>query len=303
MTIKKLLLLTITILIFLAAGGEALSAPGCCSENESYTPAKPQKNEDIAGIQKELARLGFYHGRINGFYTPETANAVSAFQLKMKLPATGIFDAKTRHSLVSIYEGQDIKGSVAPRGKVSIKVDLERKILFIYDDGKTFAVYPVAVGRNNASPVGEWYVKEKIYMPGGPYGSRYMGLSVPWAEYGIHGTDQPWSIGGAHSKGCIRMHNHDVAEIFDWVKAGTPVIIEGIPYSEYYEERPELGRGWRGSETVLIQQKLREKGYYKGTVDGSFDEGTVKALKQFQKDHGFEPNGFVTADIYAALGL
>jgi N-acetyl-anhydromuramyl-L-alanine amidase AmpD len=130
-----------------------------------------------------------------------------------------------------------------------------------------------------------------------------MALSCKWAPYGIHGTDQPWSIGGAHSHGCIRMHNHDVAEIFDWIKIGTPVDIVGTPYSAYYEEREQVGLGSRGSTVVLVQQQLRELGYYKGTVDGEFREETRKSLIKFQKDHGFEPDGIVSTDIYPAIGL
>jgi spore coat assembly protein SafA len=55
-----------------------------------------------------------------------------------------------------------------------------------------------------------------------------MGLSVPGGNYGIHGTNNPPSIGGYVSNGCIRMYNHDVEELFPRVSIGTPVeIISG----------------------------------------------------------------------------
>jgi hypothetical protein len=54
-----------------------------------------------------------------------------------------------------------------------------------------------------------------------PLGSRWLGLSR--RGYGIHGTNEPESIGKQESPGCIRMHNADVEEVFDVVSVGTPV--------------------------------------------------------------------------------
>lgn len=280
-----------------------MAGPQCGEQSEVYFPTQIKKSSDIAGIQRTLRKLGYYQAPVNGTYDQVTVQAVKSFQNSEKLPATGVFDEKTRYKLVSYYDGAPKKDTIVPKGEVSIIVDLDKKIMFILDDGKVFSVYPVAVGRNNFSPVGEWKVVDKRYQPGGPFGSRWMGLSCKWAPYGIHGTNQPWSIGGAHSLGCIRMQNHNVAEIFEWVKVGTRVNIIGTPYSPYYEERLQVGLGSRGSEVVLVQQKLREKGYFKGTIDGYFEEDTAKALKRFQKEHDFKETGMVDADIYAALGL
>jgi hypothetical protein len=43
--------------------------------------------------------------------------------------------------------------------------------------------------------------------------------------YGIHGTDQPQSIGRSASHGCIRLLNSDIATLYDMVGVGTPVYI------------------------------------------------------------------------------
>ncbi len=63
------------------------------------------------------------------------------------------------------------------------------------------------------------------FVPGGhplnPLGSRalYLGSTL----YRIHGTDAPWTIGQNVSKGCIRMHNDHVEELFKRVRVGTRV--------------------------------------------------------------------------------
>jgi lipoprotein-anchoring transpeptidase ErfK/SrfK len=59
--------------------------------------------------------------------------------------------------------------------------------------------------------------------PDNPLGTRWMGLSVP--GIGIHGTDEPSSIGYSASHGCIRMEVPDAEWLFERVDIGTPVDI------------------------------------------------------------------------------
>jgi lipoprotein-anchoring transpeptidase ErfK/SrfK len=63
-----------------------------------------------------------------------------------------------------------------------------------------------------------------VYLAGGPenpMGARalYLGSTL----YRIHGTNQPWTIGGAVSSGCIRMRNEDVIDLYERVGVGTTV--------------------------------------------------------------------------------
>lgn len=74
-----------------------------------------------------------------------------------------------------------------------------------------------------ATPTGEYKVINKEPNPGGPFGAYWLGLSRK--HYGIHGTNDPSSIGGLVSKGCIRMYNRDVLELARKVNIGTPVTI------------------------------------------------------------------------------
>jgi lipoprotein-anchoring transpeptidase ErfK/SrfK len=60
--------------------------------------------------------------------------------------------------------------------------------------------------------------------PGNPLGARamYLGSSI----YRIHGTNNPSTIGGRVSSGCIRMTNDDVADLYSRVNIGTKVIVK-----------------------------------------------------------------------------
>ncbi len=93
--------------------------------------------------------------------------------------------------------------------------------------GQVLRVYPCAIGKPaTPSPVGNWHIHSKVIGPDWEVlGTRWMGLDVPWANYGLHGTNNPSSIGQAVSNGCIRLYNENVEELFDWAQIGTPVKI------------------------------------------------------------------------------
>ena len=73
------------------------------------------------------------------------------------------------------------------------------------------------------TPTGNFIIINKAPNPGGPFGTMWMSLSKE--HYGIHGTNNPSSIGKFVSKGCIRMYNSDVEELASIIPLGTPVFI------------------------------------------------------------------------------
>lgn len=105
-----------------------------------------------------------------------------------------------------------------------IVVRIQAKILDLYQQGVFYKSYPVAVGKpSTPTPVGNFTIINKQVDPGGPFGTRWMGLSKP--HYGIHGTNNPASIGTAASNGCVRMNNASVEDLFNIVGVGTEVRI------------------------------------------------------------------------------
>lgn len=106
----------------------------------------------------------------------------------------------------------------------SIMISRLNRRLTLVDNGKSVRVYPVGLGRHfSPTPAGKYNIINKRPNPGGPFGAMWIGLSLP--HYGIHGTNNPSSIGGLVSKGCIRMHNRDVIELAGFVTVGTVVHI------------------------------------------------------------------------------
>ncbi|MDG5788403.1 L,D-transpeptidase family protein [Evansella sp. AB-P1] len=106
----------------------------------------------------------------------------------------------------------------------SIDVNITEKNLTLKHVDVVQKIYPVAVGRMlHETPIGDYIIINKAPNPGGPYGTMWMSLSKK--HYGIHGTNDPSSIGKNVSKGCIRMYNHDVEELSRIIPIGTPVYI------------------------------------------------------------------------------
>lgn len=127
--------------------------------------------------------------------------------------------------------GQDNQSRTARRIVVSIP---DRKLAVI-EGGRVVKIFPTAVGApRTPSPVGcyrivqrvsnpTWYTKGKIVPPGAanPLGTRWLGLSAK--GFGIHGTNNPSSIGSSVSHGCIRLRNRDVEQLFTMVAVGDEV--------------------------------------------------------------------------------
>lgn len=105
-----------------------------------------------------------------------------------------------------------------------IHVSVSHRQLTLLQNGVPMKLYPISVGKIlTPTPVGTYTIINKQPNPGGPFGVMWMGLSKP--HYGIHGTNNPASIGKRVSRSCIRMYNHDVLELSRIVPIGTRVII------------------------------------------------------------------------------
>jgi lipoprotein-anchoring transpeptidase ErfK/SrfK len=130
---------------------------------------------------------------------------------------------------------------VAARGQESrrVVISIPDRKLSLYEGGEVLKSWDIAVGKpSTPSPHGEATIVSRVknptwYGPGGkvvgpgrsnPVGTRWIGLSIK--GFGIHGTNEPDSIGNAASHGCIRMRNRDVEELFAMVDTGTPVALE-----------------------------------------------------------------------------
>jgi lipoprotein-anchoring transpeptidase ErfK/SrfK len=134
----------------------------------------------------------------------------------------------------------------AAAGTIVVRTN-ERRLYLVLGNGRALR-YPVGVGRAGQQWSGhavidgkhirpDWQAPPEIargnpklagvVIPGGsprnPMGAAALTLSG--GEYAIHGTNNPGSIGGFVSYGCIRMHNRDIIDLYGRVGVGTPVLV------------------------------------------------------------------------------
>jgi lipoprotein-anchoring transpeptidase ErfK/SrfK len=133
-----------------------------------------------------------------------------------------------------------------PRAGGTIVVSTsQRRLYFVLGGGKAIR-YGIAVGMEGYAWSGtstitakrEWpdwtptpgerarFPSLPVHMAGGPdnpLGARalYLGDTL----YRIHGTNEPWKLGGGVSSGCIRMSNDDVIDLYNRAKVGATVVV------------------------------------------------------------------------------
>jgi L,D-transpeptidase ErfK/SrfK len=257
-----------------------------------YIPEAPMSGPDVRSVQQRLRESGFYQGAIDGVYGRGTYDAVVAFQARRGLTPDGIVGPITWNALGT----PSTPPSVGQRGP-SLTLDLEKRKLYFHRGGVTQRAYDVAIGApSTPTPVGRWVVVEKALNPGGPFGSRWIRLNIPWGGYGIHGTDAPESIGRAVSHGCVRMLSARVEELYPLVPIGAVVNITGQVFTGRV-----LFPGEEGADVRLVQEILQILGYYRGDADGIYGSDTVRAVQAFQRDRGLSPDGVVGPLTYDAL--
>lgn len=166
-------------------------------------------------------------------YTVESGNTLGGIAKKFNTTVELIMKSNNLKSDL-IKPGMKLKISTTT---YSIVIDKSQNLLTLKSNDEVIKTYMVSTGKDNGTPVGTfkiveklvnppWYTSKGVILPGSPdniLGSRWMGISVP--EYGIHGGGDPQVLGKQETKGCVRMINADVEELFAIVPVGTEVTI------------------------------------------------------------------------------
>ncbi len=217
-------------------------------------------------------------------YHPDSYNTVQTDDSPNLQPSEETTDEKSAHA------------SNTKKG-YSIYINLDECLLYLYKDEQLIKTYPVSGGKQSTpSPEGTWKIISKDNWGEG-FGGSWMGFNVPWGKYGIHGTVYPWFVGKSNaSKGCIRMKNKDVAELYKMVPHGTLVTI--VQNNKPFRI---MKNGDVGSDVLTVQKALKELGYFKGYAGGKFGTELANSVKKFQKENKIKVSGKVTNQTYTLI--
>jgi lipoprotein-anchoring transpeptidase ErfK/SrfK len=145
--------------------------------------------------------------------------------------------------------GMNDRSAGTPPAPSSVKIDTKTNALGVFEADKLVAAYPVTIGSaQTQSPIGDWKVTRIAKLPrfrwdeqmlkhGQRSGNFHMlppgpnsPVGVIWIALnkkgiGIHGTNEPETIGRAASHGCVRLTNWDAVRLAQKIKPGVPVSI------------------------------------------------------------------------------
>ena len=181
---------------------------------------------------------------IANVFTIAILTSFASFLISGEARAQGIFGPPSSGKTLVTLKNRHPKGTI-------IVSFADRKVYKILDRKKAIS-YPIAIPKTNARWSGTLNVSRKAVNPGwtptasmrkenpklpafvkggskiNPLGVRalYLGDTL----YRIHGTDAPWTIGKAVSRGCIRMYNKDVIDLYNRTSLGTKVLINWKKY-------------------------------------------------------------------------
>ena len=220
-----------------------------------------QEGDEAANRQQELIGEPRTHVVVEGETLPDVAlrYRLGYIALVAANPGVDIWTppagAEIRLTTMHVLPGRRPAGVVINIGDL--------RLYYFPENGGAVRSWPVGIGRAGLeTPLLETRVTEKrrdpvwypvpesradnpdlpAAVPPGPDNPLgAFAIRIGWEGYLIHGTNSPWGIGRRVSRGCIRMHNEDVAELFNLVGIGTPVTVIDEP----------IKLGWHRGELYL----------------------------------------------------
>ena len=129
-----------------------------------------------------------------------------------------------------------LRGLHREKTRVRVEVDLSTHTVIVRKAGKVLFRAPGATGApSTPTPVGQYFVTDRVPFSGGSYGTFAFGISgiqprlpAGWSggnQLAIHGTNSPSSIGQSASAGCIRVSESTLDRLIPLLVYGTPVIV------------------------------------------------------------------------------
>lgn len=245
--------------------------------------AQGDEGADVKELQTYLAKLGYYTGSISGSYGAATKAAVQAFQSDFELEPTGVADIETQAMLFATNyrpvgfgaSGEDVKRIQTRLTKLGYYTG---KISGNYLAGTQDAVRLFQT-RMAVDVTGECDVGTLALLFSDSALSRSGTTLMPDAA----ATPAP------------EVGDNDILEVSDG-DDGTVNTDEAVPFKKKLSYNNSSG-----PQVKLLQQRLKDLGYYEGNISGNFLGNTRNAVKAFQKQNALKADGVVGEETWNAI--
>lgn len=247
-----------------------LAAPQALAATKYATLEFGSRGSDVLKLQKALLELGFNPNGTDGKFGRGTETAVKAYQAARGLEADGKAGTLTLTKLYAETDGQS--------ATVTTPVTTNPNTLKYGDSGSRVTELQTALvklGYNTNGVDGRFgagtqravisFQKDNGLEADGLAGTKTLELLYKKADGTSSSSGS--SSGSGTSSGLTRT----------------------------------LRRGYTGDDVVTVQQRLKELGYYTGSIDGVYGSGSIAAATAFQKNNGLKVDGLTGQSTYAAL--
>lgn len=243
----------------------ATPTPTSSSLRKGSTGAK------VREVQQRLKTLGYLTGSVDGDFGDATEAAVIAFQKNNGLTADGVVGKKTLEKLNSSSAVPASKGSASSATKK-----------------------PSATATKKPSATSTPKVDD-VYLEVGNSGSKVRTLQKRLISLGWLAGKADGEYGGA-TQAAVKAFQERMGLWADGV-AGPNTLKALYSSSARSTSSPvssigeSLKEGMNGDAVRALQKRLKTLGYYSGSVDGDYGEGTTNAVKAFQLNNGLKADG------------
>lgn len=256
------------------------------------------RGKDVLKLQKTLLTIGYDPNGTDGKFGRGTENAVKQFQAANGLEA----DGKAGHLTLSLlYEGQNVvTGSGVSSGSASSS-----------GSGETTGNVPATTNPNT--------------LKYGDSGSRVTELQSNLTKLGYNTNGIDGRFGAGTQRAVVKFQKDNGLYADGLAGSKTLTLIEqkvaalGSSGGSSAESSGNSGssssgssagssgltrtlrKGYTGDDVRTVQQKLKELGYYSSSVDGVYGNGSIAAVKAFQKNNGLTADGLAGTRTFQVL--
>mgnify|MGYP004466706181 FL=1 len=238
--------------------------------------------ERVTALQQKLKNLGYYTGTVDGDYGDGTVKAVKAFQSRNGLTADGVAGEAT----LKLIDSGNAKKAATPSPKPTATPTPTSSALRVGSTGskvKSMQQRLKALGYYTGSvdgTFGEGTRKALVAF------QKANGLTAD----GVAGTATLNKLHSSSAKSAVSVSSNATSR-----PAMRTYVASTLSSYRY------LQQGSRGSDVKKLQQRLKDLGYFSGSVSGDFGADTEVALRAFQERNGLWVDGVAGEDTQRML--
>ncbi len=261
------------------------------SSSATATPAsttlkKGSTGTDVRTMQQRLKELGYLTGSVDGDFGTATEEAVMAFQKANGLTVDGKAGTKT---LEKLYSSSAVKASSSSSSSSSStsKATATPK--------KTATPTPKATATPTPKPTATPDLSKPSYLTLGSSGKKVTQLQQRLIDLGWMDGKADGEYGGA-TQAAVQAFQKKSGLWNDGIAGpDTQAALYSSNASKSSSPVSSIGEtlqeGTNGNAVRALQKRLKELGYYTGSIDGDYGSGTVTAVTAFQKANGLNADG------------